>query len=114
MTAQLTCNACKTRVSLSSMRYSKDGKGLICDGCWTKQNGGANLRIPKPVFTRPVDATPREKVDFTCRSCSFRWHRGLDFRGPKLCPNCGKDSIMYNLPNDADDLLRALDKMDDV
>jgi len=43
-----------------------------------------------------------------------KWSRALDFRGPKLCPSCGRDTIMYNLPNDADELLRELDRMDDV
>ena len=72
------------------------------------------MKIPKPSFTRPVDTTPKKKVDYTCRSCSFRWSRAIDFRGPKLCPNCARDTVMYNLPNDADELLRALDRMDDV
>ena len=113
--AELTCSACKNRVLLGSMRYSKDGKGLICEDCLNKQNNGVNLRVkPQTTFKRPVDVTPRKKVDFICKSCSFRWNRAIDFRGPKLCPNCGRDSIVYNLPNDADELLRELDRMDDV
>ena len=115
MAAELTCNSCKSRVALAGMRYSKDGKGLICENCWTKQSNGVNLRVkPQTTFTRQSDNTPRKKVDFVCRSCSFRWSRAIDFRGPKLCPNCSRDTVLYNLPSGADDLLRALDKMDDV
>ncbi len=112
MAAQLTCNSCKNRVSLDTMRYSKDGSGLICENCWNKQHHGVNLKIKPQTFTKPVDTTPKKKVQYTCRSCSFRFSRSLDFRGPKLCPNCGKDTIMYNLPNDADELLRELDRLD--
>ena len=116
MTAELNCNACRNRVGLASMRYSKDGKGLICEACYGKQSGGVNLKvIPQTTFSRSAnDSAPKKKVDFFCKNCSFKWARAIDFRGPKLCPSCGRDTVMYNLPNDADDLLRALDRMDDV
>lgn len=115
MAAELHCNSCRTRVQLASMRYSKDGKGLICESCWNKQNKGVDLKvIPQTTFTRPIDTAPRKKVEYFCKNCSFKWSRALDFRGPKLCPGCGRDTVMYNLPNDADELLRELDRMDDV
>ncbi len=114
MAAELSCNACRTRVPLPSMRYSKDGAGLICESCYSKQNGGINLKITPQSFSRPVDNIPRKKVVYTCKTCRYKFSRGLDFRGPRLCPNCGKGDIIYNLPNDADELLRELDRMDDV
>ena len=118
---ELNCNACKKRTQLNSMKYAKDGSGLVCEDCLNKQLDGKAIRMKTQVpsyaipgvNTRNVDGQ-KKKVDYTCKSCSFKFSRAIDFRGPKLCPNCGKDSILFNLPNDADDLLKALDKMDDV
>jgi hypothetical protein len=114
MAAELNCNSCRNRVSLAQMRYSKDGKGLICETCYDKQNNGVSIKVKQQTFIRPIDTTPKKKVEFFCKNCSFKWSRGIDFRGPRLCPSCGKDTVMYNLPNDADELLRELDRMDDV
>ncbi|MEK6886835.1 MAG: hypothetical protein AABW88_03305 [Nanoarchaeota archaeon] len=114
MTAELNCNGCRSRVGLASMKYSKDGKGLICESCYNKQTSGISVNIKPQTFNRPIDTTPKKKIEFFCKNCSFKWSRALDFRGPKLCPGCGRNSIMYNLPNDADELLRELDKMDNV
>ncbi len=108
--AELTCNSCKQRVALNSMKYSKDGTGLICENCLNKQNNGVSLRIkPQTTFTKPSDSLPKKKVKYSCKMCRYQFERALDFRGPRLCPNCGREDIMYNLPNDADDLLKELD-----
>ena len=115
MTAELNCNSCRNRVSLESMRYSKDGRGLICESCWNKQSTGVSIKVkPQTTFSRQSHTGSKKKVEYFCKNCSFKWSRGLDFRGPKLCPGCGRDTVMYNLPNDADELLKELDRMDDV
>ncbi len=57
---------------------------------------------------------PKKKIAYYCRSCNFRFARAIDFRGPRTCPNCNKDTIIANLPSNADDLLRELDRMDDI
>ncbi len=114
---ELTCNACKKRSPLNTMKYSKDGSGLICEDCLMKQNGGVNLRNkPQATFdAKPaVQTEQKKKVMYTCKTCNFRFSRALDFRGPRLCPNCGRGDVIYNLPNKADDLLRELDEMDDI
>jgi hypothetical protein len=116
---ELTCNSCKKRVPLGTMRYAKDGSGLICEECLNRQNnGGINLKAAisatTPFTKKQIEETPKKKVSFTCTSCRFKYARALDFRGPKSCPNCGKDTVVYNLPNNADALLKELDEMDDI
>jgi len=114
MVTELNCTSCKRRVPLNTMKYAKDGSGLICEECLDKQVHGVNIKIkPKPI-KKYVETSRKKKVSYTCKSCSFRFSRAIDFRGPKNCPNCGKDKVAYNLPNDADELLRELEKMDDV
>lgn len=115
-TPELTCQACKKRVALGTMRYSKDGSGLICESCVQKSSGKINLKssIQEVSLPKSNNVKHGKKVEFYCKNCSFKWSRAIDFRGPKLCPSCGRDTVMYNLPNDADELLRELDRMDDV
>ncbi|MBN2421518.1 hypothetical protein JXB27_04535 [Candidatus Woesearchaeota archaeon] len=113
--AELTCNSCKKRVVLNEMKYSKDGAGLICSECYDKEfHGGVSLRQKHEMTNIPAPVENKKKVQFVCKHCAFRYSRALDFRGPKLCPNCGRDSVVYNLPNKAEDLLRELDEMDDI
>lgn len=108
---ELTCNSCKKRTAMSTMKYSKDGAGLICGACLDKQNNGVALTSRAPVATPMPDEDTRKKVSFSCRNCGYRYARVLDFRGPKLCPNCGRDTVSYNLPNKADQLLRELEDL---
>lgn len=114
--AELTCNSCKKRTALNEMKYSKDGAGLICSECHDRaSNGGINLRKAQETIAAPVSAAPRKKVDYTCKNCRFKYSRAIDFRAQsKICPNCGRDTVVYNLPNKADDLLKELDQMDDI
>jgi hypothetical protein len=113
---ELTCSSCRKRSPLNEMKYSKDGSGLICGGCHDKQtNGGISLRPSAQEVKVPVNTTPRKKVEYTCKNCRFKYARAIDFRAQsRLCPNCGKCNVVYNLPNKADDLLRELDEMDDI
>ncbi|HME87317.1 MAG TPA: hypothetical protein VKE88_02800, partial [Candidatus Nanoarchaeia archaeon] len=116
------CNACKKRTPLPEMKYSKDGSGLICSDCLNKQIGGVNLRPSSQVSAPGASFAPKQvledqkkKVQYTCRACNFRYSRALDYRGgTKICPNCGRDTVSYNLPNDANKLLKELDEMDDI
>jgi rubrerythrin len=111
MASELNCASCKKRVLVHSMKYSKDGRGLICEECTLKQGSGAKLKIKTPTFSAPAVQTTN-KIVYVCKVCSFKFSRGADFRGPKLCPNCGRDTIIYDLPNKADDLLRELERLD--
>ena len=113
--AELTCNSCKKRTALNSMKYAKDGSGLVCEDCLSRQlNNGVNVRaMNQPAEKAPVSTVEKKKVAYTCTSCGFKYSRALDFRAQsKICPNCGKGTTVHNLPNDAEKLLKELDEMD--
>lgn len=108
MEKELNCKLCRKRVPLEEMKFCKDGSGLICAECSNKEKHGVNLKIESKPIQKPVEN--KKKIAYYCRSCNFRFTRAIDFRGPRVCPNCNKDTIIANLPTNADDLLRELDR----
>ena len=115
---ELTCKSCKKRTPLNQMKYSKDGSGLICEECLNKETSSLAIsqKTTPASFSSKITTADQQKkkVEYHCTSCAFKWARALDFRGPRVCPNCGRTSVVYNLPNDADKLLRELDQMSDI
>lgn len=114
MIGELSCKLCKKRVDASSMKYAKDGSGLVCSECSEKQSG--KLKVPMPQLMKEAPKTVRSagKIEFRCKACSYKFSRTADYYdlGQKVCPMCGKETLMSDLPKDADELLRKLDFLD--
>jgi len=111
MGTEITCSDCSKKTQINTMRYSRDGSGLICQDCGIKQ-GTNRLKITPNPFTKKPELVPKKKIVYVCKACNYRFTRAVDFTGPKICPYCGKNTVIYDLPNHADDLLRELDKLD--
>ena len=112
MNQELNCSACHRRVAVSDMKYSRDGSGLICDQCSMKQGSGVKLKIKSSTFTKSVDFVAKKKITYICTSCNYKYDRVAGFRGPRICPNCSKRQVIYDLPKDANELMKELDKLD--
>ena len=106
MEGELNCKTCRKRVPVKEMKFSKDGSGLVCEDCTNREKHGVNVKV-QPI-PRPVEAE-RKKIAYYCKSCNFRFSRAIDFRGPSNCPNCSRNTIIANLPKNADDLMRELE-----
>ena len=46
-----------------------------------------------------------ERKKYKCAACNWKFSRNFT---PKLCPYCGKESVVIDVPKNADDLLREV------
>ena len=90
----------------------KTFRDLNCERISDRQNKSNKVKIRENTFTRPVEFEPKKKVKHKCLSCGYNYERAGNLRGPKNCPNCASENVVYDMPNKADDLLKELDKLD--
>ncbi|MBI4141796.1 hypothetical protein HY484_02655 [Candidatus Woesearchaeota archaeon] len=49
-----------------------------------------------------------ERKKFKCRACNWKFSRNFT---PLLCPYCGKQSIVLDIPQSADQLVREVEEL---
>ena len=90
------CALCTLKFPFSKIKYSKDGKKIICIDCSTKimkKDQKANANENKQNFeTKPRASHPQEGgIKVMCTNCNYKF-----FYKPKLkpmCPYCGKNKL---------------------
>lgn len=104
-----TCCICKFDFPFEKVKYSADGKRLVCVSCHEKLSkksqedaqserfiGTSNRRFPRP-----------ESIEVICTNCSYKFY----YRKPlkPICPYCGNTSLKQyqdltaqNLINDSE------------
>ena len=90
------CALCTLKFSFDKIKYSKDGKKLICIDCYNKimkKDQKAQANENKQNFERrPRASQPKEEgIKVICVKCNYKF-----FYKPKLkpmCPYCGGNKL---------------------
>jgi predicted Zn-ribbon and HTH transcriptional regulator len=96
----MRCSRCQQNVSLSTMKYDKDGKTLICQQCrgLSMQEHLDKLKTKKSAEQAIVKTSERKTESlgggtrYRCTSCHYAFTR-TNIK-PSRCPYCGKDSVV--------------------
>lgn len=49
-----------------------------------------------------------ERKKFKCTACNWKFNRNFT---PRLCPYCGKESVVIDIPQFAQDLVREVEEL---
>lgn len=82
------CELCKDEFPFESIRYSSDGKKVVCMDCFSK----SLKEQKKKVDEKQIKEIPRS-VKLICSDCSYRFYFRVGSKVKLICPYCGKSNI---------------------
>lgn len=107
-TTTYTCSSCRKEFPSEKIRYTQDGKRLICVECSTAVKGSViketnalkTSSVTNVVKQQPkvvVAANPDAPVSLMCISCKYKFTtKKSKLKSGVICPYCGKDKLMRN------------------
>src|SRR3989344_341016 len=109
-----SCSLCKGKFSFENVKYSNDGKRLICVPCYNEvmRNTGkkapvlADGRIVQPIRFKssvmqqptPLPA-PASMVKLVCLDCNYRFAYKKYSEANLRCPYCARTHLTYDDAN---------------
>ena len=89
------CALCTLKFPFDKVKYSKDGKKLICIDCYAKlmkkDQKQANENNQKPGIKLRAGQTRDGSIKVMCANCNYKFFYRPNFN--PICPYCGKKSI---------------------
>lgn len=82
------CTICKFDYPFEEIRYSEDGKKLLCTGC----SKVFKNKVPKAEI-KAVEKESDDSVKVICMDCRYNF-RLKKAQAKKICPYCGKSRLM--------------------
>ena len=103
------CTICKGKFQFGDIRYSSDGKRIVCRGCYDKVKKDDNIKKKKgePKGTKKSDATK-----LICIDCRYKFSWSKASRINLVCPYCGSKRLMRN-ENTAEKLVEEASQSSD-
>jgi len=86
-TSLYTCSRCKKEFNFNSIKHDED-KSLICVECLEKK-----LKFKKKSL-EPERPEEKEKIDYICLNCRFKFSIKKDSQKMPKCPYCSKTKLM--------------------
>ena len=85
-----SCTICKREFQYKDIRYSHDGKKIVCISCYSQ------LKDDAPKKTEIKIETPAlpETVRIICRDCRYKFSLKKAPRTNVICPYCGGNNLM--------------------
>lgn len=85
------CSLCRLELSFDEVRYSPDGKRLVCNSCYSKMQ--RNMQEHEAMGFAPIMRREHhpEGIDVMCTSCNYRFLYRKDLK--PICPYCGNSSL---------------------
>lgn len=90
MNTSYICAVCREKFPFRQVKYSKDGKRLVCNKCYGKISDSAVKAVEKPVKEKP------ELIKVICVDCRYKFHLNKQSKIKVKCPYCGKDDLMLD------------------
>lgn|SRR3989338_2642738 len=82
-----TCSICKFEYPFDEIRYSDDGKKILCTGC----SKVFKNKVPKT----EIKAVEKEEfIKVICMDCRYNFRIKSGPNAKKMCPYCGKGKLM--------------------
>lgn len=85
------CTLCKRDFAFEDIRYSNDGKRLVCKGCYSKISNSEKGNQAK--MARDKSIVIEEKIRVICAGCRYKFTLNKKTPSP-VCPYCGKNRFI--------------------
>ena len=83
------CSVCKNKFAFKDVKYSKDGKELVCKGCYQK------ISEKKEKKQEVKGSAIEEKaIKLICVKCRYKFSYKKGSRVKLICPYCGSNKLM--------------------
>jgi len=98
------CSLCKGEFRFENIRYSPDGKRVVCVACYNQIKKQEGQKIKKDE-DKPISKSGALKL--RCIDCGYKFSFKTESRLNKACPYCGKsrfiedESIVDKLINES-------------
>ncbi len=104
------CSLCRLDLSFSEVRYSPDGKRLVCNGCYSKMQKNTQEQETMASLGSIARKDPKpDAIDVICTHCNYRFLYRRELR--PICPYCGNSSLKKYEDLTADKIIDEADKM---
>ena len=85
------CSICKEHFPFGEIRYSGDGKRVICKECYGKAREKPNKTSQSSQLT---EKAPAEAVKLICYDCRYKFSFKKGSTARLRCPYCGGDKLV--------------------
>jgi len=84
------CTLCKGGFQFEDMRYSEDGKNLVCKPCYSLA-----IKLKKKKTETATDKKNKGPGlnKFVCNDCGYRFSLKNTSRASLICPYCGRSKV---------------------
>src|SRR3989338_2360917 len=106
------CAICKGKFQFKNVKYSKDGKRIICADCYSKDVKNTTKKETKDIKTtngQPI----KETIKIICVNCNYKFSYKKGSNTKLMCPYCGGNRLMRDNIT-ADKLIEEVSKSGDV
>jgi len=90
------CSICKLNFEFSNIRYSNDGKTIVCRECYVKftkaDNKTAKVRNEKTGHAT-LQLSDADRIRVMCVDCRYKFSIKKEPRTAPICPYCGKNRL---------------------
>ena len=104
------CSLCRLELSFNEVRYSPDGKRLVCNSCYSKMQKNKQEHEASTRFGSVMGKVPNAgAIDVMCTSCNYRFLYRKDLK--PICPYCGNSSLRKYEELTAEKIIDEVGKM---
>ena len=104
------CSLCRLELSFNDVRYSPDGKRLVCNSCYSKMQKSKQEHEASTSFRSVMRKEPHlESIDVMCTRCNYRFLYRKDLK--PICPYCGNSSLKKYEEMNAQSILNDVENM---
>lgn len=89
-----TCSICKGKFEVGKIRYSKDGKRLVCFDCYSAPN--RTVKEGKKKVEVKLEPFKKKVIKLICLNCRYKFSWNNESRISLICPYCGSKSLTKN------------------
>lgn len=116
-TTSYRCTLCTLNFPFDKMKYSQDGKRLICMDCYNRilKKGQKDEEERQKKESIASAQSSGEGVGVMCVNCNYKFRYRLNPHNPQVkpkCPYCGKTSLRKYEELTAEKLLNESEKLD--
>lgn len=89
---QYICDGCKGKFRFKEIRYSSDGKRVVCKDCYSK--GAMKNQKKKETSEVLPNKNISDSVKLICMNCRYKFSLRKKSRFSLICPYCGGKQLM--------------------
>lgn len=110
-----TCAICKLEFQFEGLKYSKNGKRIICLNCYDRITKADNLAVKTESEKKKKDKIQQpaasESIGVICMDCNYKFSLKKPSKIKLMCPYCGKNRLVRDNTT-ADEMIKEVSQKD--